>query len=38
MARLLERQDYSYRQDPDVPDFDDAGPVAVMDGDCVLCS
>ncbi len=38
MARLLERQDYDYRQDPDVPRFDDSGPVALMDGHCALCS
>lgn len=38
MARPLERKDYSYRQDPDVPGFDDSGPVAVMDGNCALCS
>lgn len=28
---------YSYRDDPAVPDFDDAHPVALMDGACVLC-
>lgn len=29
---------YSYRDDGDVPDFDDSGPVTVMDGECALCS
>lgn len=29
---------YSYRNDGDVPTFDDSGPVAVMDGECTLCS
>jgi len=29
---------FSYRQDPQVPAFDDAAPVAVMDADCALCS
>ncbi len=32
------RASYSYRDDPTVPDFDDAAPVAFMDGDCALCS
>lgn len=32
------RKSYSYRDDPAVPDFDDAAPVAFMDGDCALCS
>ncbi|SDY93237.1 thiol-disulfide oxidoreductase DCC family protein [Citreimonas salinaria] len=38
MAKLLPRPPYSYREDPAVPAFDDAGPVAIMDGDCALCS
>lgn len=38
MARLALRAAYSYRDDPDVPTFDDTGPVTVMDGDCVLCT
>lgn len=38
MAELLEHKAYSYREDQDVPDFDDSGPIAVMDGDCALCS
>ncbi|NIJ40945.1 putative DCC family thiol-disulfide oxidoreductase YuxK [Parvibaculum indicum] len=29
---------YSYRKDTAVPEFDDTGPVTVMDGECVLCS
>ncbi|MEL6678557.1 MAG: DCC1-like thiol-disulfide oxidoreductase family protein [Pseudomonadota bacterium] len=29
---------YSYRNDPEVPAFDDAGPVAVMDAECAICS
>ncbi len=28
---------FSYRQDPQVPRFDDAAPVAVMDAECALC-
>ncbi|MDJ0700053.1 MAG: DCC1-like thiol-disulfide oxidoreductase family protein [Woeseiaceae bacterium] len=34
----VSREPYSYRADPRVPDFDDSGPVTVMDGECVLCS
>lgn len=29
---------FSYRSDPAVPDFDDAGPVVFMDGACALCT
>ncbi len=29
---------FSYRQDPQVPVFDDTNPVAVMDADCAICS
>lgn len=29
---------YSYRDDPQVPAFDDSAPVAVMDAGCALCS
>ncbi|MGB3316438.1 MAG: DCC1-like thiol-disulfide oxidoreductase family protein [Albidovulum sp.] len=29
---------YSYRDDATVPAFDDAAPVAFMDGECVLCA
>lgn len=35
---MLPRSPYSYRDDPNVPDFNDAGPVTVMDGECALCS
>lgn len=38
MAQLPERRAYSYRDDPAIPAFDDSGPIAVMDGDCALCS
>lgn len=29
---------YSFRADPAVPDFDDSAPLAVMDGECAICS
>ncbi len=29
---------YSYRDDPAVPAFDDARPIVIFDGLCVLCS
>ena len=29
---------YSYRNQPGIPAFDDSGPIAFMDGDCVLCT
>ena len=29
---------YSYRSDPEVPDFDDSQPVVVFDGHCAMCS
>lgn len=35
---MLARVRYSYRDDPDVPAFDDKGPRCFMDGECVLCS
>ncbi|MBO9408811.1 DUF393 domain-containing protein [Shimia sp. R9_1] len=38
MAQLPERTAFSYRDDPAIPGFDDSGPIAVMDGDCALCS
>lgn len=38
MATLGDRPAYSYRDDPAVPGFDDSGKIAVMDGDCALCS
>jgi len=34
----LARSPYSYRDDPDVPDFADDRPIIVFDGDCALCS
>ena len=37
-ALLIDREPYSYRRDPAVPDFDDSGPAVFMDGDCVLCT
>ena len=38
MADLRRRDPYSWRDDPGVPDFDDGGPIAVMDGSCAVCS
>lgn len=38
MAELRTRRPSSYRDDLAVPGFDDGGPIAVMDGDCVLCA
>lgn len=38
MVQPARRPDYSYRLDAEVPDFDDSGPVVVMDGTCVVCS
>ncbi|EFO29259.1 putative thiol-disulfide oxidoreductase DCC [Roseibium sp. TrichSKD4] len=29
---------YSYRNDSEVPAFDDSAPIAVMDAECALCS
>ena len=29
---------FSYRSDPNVPEFPDHNPVLVFDGDCVMCS
>ncbi len=29
---------YSYRSDPAVPPFDDAAPLIIFDGECVMCS
>lgn len=34
----MSRKAYSYRTDPDVPAFDDSGPIVFMDGECALCS
>jgi predicted DCC family thiol-disulfide oxidoreductase YuxK len=38
MAVMPERPSYSYRDDPSVPAFDDGGPIAFMDGNCLLCA
>lgn len=38
MANLIDRKPYSYREDPAVPSFEDDRALAVMDGDCALCS
>ena len=38
MSTLRARETYSYRGDPEVPDFPDRGPITVMDGDCALCT
>jgi len=38
MIRPIDKLAYEYRDDPQVPPFDDAGPIAFMDGDCVLCT
>ena len=35
---LTSHKDRSYVDDPAVPSFEDAAPIAVMDGDCVLCT
>jgi predicted DCC family thiol-disulfide oxidoreductase YuxK len=35
---MARRRDYSYRDDPDVPDFPDDRPIIVFDGECVFCS
>ncbi len=38
MAELTPHISFSYRDDPEVPPFDDSGPITVMDGECALCS
>lgn len=38
MDHSLARPRFSYREDPSVPAFPDDGPVAFIDGDCVLCT
>src|SRR5262245_34038473 len=38
MGQIVGRARYSYRDDPSVPEFDDSGPIAFMDGECTLCS
>ena len=34
----MSRLPFSYRDDPDVPDFPDDRPLVIFDGLCVLCS
>ena len=34
----MQETPYSYRNDPAVPPFDDAAPLIIFDGDCVMCS
>ena len=34
----MTRRLYSYRDDPDIPPFDDSSPLFVFDNICVLCS
>ena len=34
----MTRPPYSYRQDRNVPAFDDSAPLVIFDGHCVLCS
>jgi predicted DCC family thiol-disulfide oxidoreductase YuxK len=36
--RRMRGRAYSYRDDPGVPAFDDARPLLIFDGKCVLCS
>jgi hypothetical protein len=36
MTELRARPLRSYRDDPAVPNFDDKGPIAIMDGNCAL--
>ena len=38
MTTLNNREAYSYRHDPAVPEFEDDGPVVFMDGECSLCT
>ncbi len=35
---MKSQQPYSYRNDPQIPSFDDSHPLVVLDGECVLCS
>ena len=37
MDHLQQPCPFSWRTDPSVPDFNDAGTIAFMDGECVLC-
>ena len=38
MADRVEREPFSYRNDPAVPAFDDGRPIAIVDGACALCA
>ena len=38
MPKPVPRRPYSYRADPNVPPFDDARPLIIFDGMCVLCA
>ena len=38
MRQVPAHKPYSYREDASVPEFDDAHVLAVMDGNCALCS
>jgi predicted DCC family thiol-disulfide oxidoreductase YuxK len=38
MRPPLPQRPYSYRDDPAVPEFDDSGPIAFVDGLCALCT
>lgn len=35
---LIDKRPYSFRYDHKVPEFDDSGPVCVMDAHCSLCA
>lgn len=35
---LLQKADFSYRDDPSVPGFDDSRPIIIFDGHCVFCA
>ena len=35
---MIARKPHSYRADPAVPAFDDSHPLALVDGECALCS
>ena len=38
LMTMDDKAPYSYREDQNVPEFDDSHPVMVFDGVCVLCS
>ncbi len=35
---MTKPQPFTYRNDPNVPPFDDTKPLVIFDGECVLCS